>query len=124
MTNPPRKPLLRVGCVLAFCLWLAGCAGSSVFFRVEETAPAFRDKNMSMPAAREAIIVGISTKADVLAVLGNATVVKFDSGYEVWAYRVKGPETEVSKPELVVLFGPSGVVKKTRIRPAYAKRAA
>ena len=118
------KPLLRLGLVFASCLWLAGCAGPSAFFRGDESVPAFRDKNMSMPAAMDAIVLGASTKADVLAALGNASVIKFDSGYEVWAYRAKGPETEISKPELVILFAPSGIVKKTRIRPAYEKRGA
>jgi hypothetical protein len=43
------------------------------------------------------------------AALGEAAVVDFDSGYEVWLYREK-------LSELVLLFAPSGVVTKTRIR--------
>ena len=73
-----------------------------------------------------------STKAAVTATLGPASVVRFDSGYEVWAYRFvtaaagekssgKAPvaptETQSALSELVLLFNPSGVVDKVRIRP-------
>ena len=78
---------------------------------------------MSMQSANEAITIGTSTRAEVLAALGPAIVVKFDSGYEVWAYRKKSPERSPEKAatpaELVILFAPSGVVKKTRIKPQY-----
>jgi hypothetical protein len=47
--------------------------------------------------------VGESTSADVRAALGEALVIDFDSGYEVWVYR-----------ELVLLFAPSGVLTKAR----------
>jgi len=61
--------------------------------------------------------VGKSTKADVRAALGEAVVVDFESGYEVWVYRERLPEK--AKPpaaELVLLFDPSGTLAKTRIR--------
>jgi hypothetical protein len=49
--------------------------------------------------------------------LGEAVVIPFDSGYEVWVYREK-PKDEAPSPrtELVLLFAPSGIVTKTRIR--------
>ena len=53
--------------------------------------------------------VGRSTKADVRAALGEGTVVNFDSGYEVWVYRQP-------REELVLLFEPSGILSKTRVR--------
>ena len=120
MARSPGKPLSRMGLVLACCLWLAGCAGSSGLFRSETKTPPFRDPTMTMQNARDAIAVGAATKADVIATLGPATVVKFDSGFEVWVYGAKSAsEAAASQAEFVVLFAPSGVVKKSRLRPAY-----
>ena len=121
----PRKHLLPMGLVFAGCLWLAGCAGSSGFFNSLDAAPPFRDPNMSMQNASDTIVSGQSTKADVMAALGSATVVKFDSGFEVWVYRPKSARAAAATSgtaEFVILFAPSGVVKKTRIRPAYDER--
>jgi len=42
--------------------------------------------------------------------LGEAVVVDFNTGYEVWIYR------ERPSKELVLLFDPSGTLTKTRIR--------
>ena len=109
----------RAAVALAACLWLAGCAGPRGLFGAQEAAPPFRDPAMTMESAQGAIVAGQSTKADVAAALGNATVVKFDSGWEVWVYRKKAPQPTVANPELVILFTPAGIVKKTRIRPAY-----
>ena len=71
----------------------------------------------SARAASEAVGVGKSTKADVRAALGEAVVVDFESGYEVWVYRER--LAEKAKPpatELVLLFDPSGILTRTRIR--------
>ena len=114
---------MRIGLVLLPCLWLAGCAGPLGFFNSENKAPPFRDPNMSMQEARDLIAVGKATKADVIAALGGATVVKFDSGFEVWAYSAKSPETAATAAEFVILFAPSGIVRKTRIRPPYDRDA-
>jgi outer membrane protein assembly factor BamE (lipoprotein component of BamABCDE complex) len=76
--------------------------------------------------AKAADAVRGSTKAQVTAALGSAAVVRFDSGYEVWVYRYvqKAPARpnqlaleEIPPSELVLLFAPSGVVTKVRIRP-------
>ena len=64
------------------------------------------------------VTIGKSTKSDVLAALGKTTVVSFDSGFEVWVYQIKDETPVAGKTEFVVLFAPSGVVAKTRIRPA------
>ena len=61
-----------------------------------------------MDAPGESALGGY-TKADVAAVFGQPRAARFDSGYEVWSYEFGG--------ELVVLFGPSGSVTKTRQRP-------
>jgi hypothetical protein len=105
--------------LLAACLALAGCASPMDEREARNALPEFRTAGMSMQAAKDAIIPGKSTKADVTAALGPGTVVKFDSGYEVWVYRAKAYKPAVDAPgtnELVVLFAPSGIVKKTRIR--------
>lgn len=105
-------------CILcAVCFWLAGCAGSFGEEKLKKSAPAFRNPNMSLHDALDAVVIGKSTQADVAAALGNAAVITFDSGFEVWVYRVRSSEISVKTSELVVLFAPSGVVKKIRIRP-------
>ena len=104
-------------CILcAVCLWLAGCAGSFGEEESKNSAPAFRDPKMSVQEALDAVVIGKSKQADVAAALGKAAVIKFDSGFEVWVYRVRSSEIAVKKSEIVVLFAPSGVVKKVRMR--------
>jgi hypothetical protein len=61
-------------------------------------------------AANDALLVG-NSKAQVQGAYGTAAAIRFDTGYEVWAYRY-------GKTEFSVLFAPSGVVEKTRLRPA------
>ncbi len=63
-------------------------------------------------------VAGKSTKDEVAAVFGPATVIRFDSGFEVWAYHFGPQERRLERIEFVVLFAPSGVVAKTRLRPA------
>lgn len=104
----PGKLLWAIGLVLA------GCAATP-----EETRPPFRDSQLSMQGAQAMVVPGSSTKAEVSAALGPATVVRFDSGYEVWAYREKPPKSEIPGAEFVILFAPTDVVQKTRIRPRY-----
>ena len=104
------------GLALMLFLALAGCAGGP---GGEASVAPFRDKNMSLKSADGIVAAGTSNKAGVLAALGPATVVKLDSGYEVWAYRDKPARAAVPGNEFVILFAPNGVVKKTRVRPAY-----
>ena len=120
MTGVTGKRSLQFGLVSAFCLWLAGCAGTSGWLNSESNAPPFRNPKLSMQGAAASIAIGQATQADVLAALGPASALRFDSGFEVWVYRAKAPEATGTKAELVVLFAPSGIAKKTRIRPAYA----
>jgi hypothetical protein len=99
------------------CAALAGCAGVVLS---DGTPGVMRGGRVSPPQAQAAITAGKTTKADVTAALGKAAVVRFDSGFEVWAYRWPGAQsTPRAATELVILFEPSGVVKKTRIRPGY-----
>lgn len=100
---------------------LAGCAGTGGL-AVGDGAPGFiQSRGVTPQSARDAIAAGRSSKAEVEAALGRAVVVPFDSGYEVWVYRWRGAQpTPRAATELVVLFAPSGIVRKTRIRPGNA----
>jgi hypothetical protein len=136
----PMKPLLRAGVAIAIYVFVAGCAlpGTPPVASGTATANFIAARN-----AAEAIAIGKSTQADVIAAFGKAAVVSFDSGYQVWVYwitdeRVTGEsagkpgwmsrflhaasEEEMArgKTEFVILFTPSGVVAKIRIRPAPA----
>jgi hypothetical protein len=104
------KMLCRAGIIAAYCAHVAGCVAMAPYTVI--------------PAGKsgEAVTVGKSTKADVLAALGKTTAVSFDSGYEVWVYQTKG-ETR-GGDEFVVLFAPTGIVAKTRIRPTSPPAAA
>lgn len=116
----PGRRLLQLGLVSVSCLWLAGCAGTSGFLNFDNNAPPFRNPKLSIQGAADSIAIGQATPADVLAALGPASALRFDSGFEIWVYRAKATEATGTKAELVVLFAPSGIAKKTRIRPAYA----
>ena len=92
------------------------CAGMGRFDAPSEQA-------IAPQAAMDKVAIGKSTKPEVAAALGKAIVIPFDSGYEVWVYRWPGPDrTTRSATELVLLFDPSGVATKARVRPGYAPR--
>ena len=116
----PCKPCLGVVALLAAIVLLGGCAGTGGRFGANQTAPAFRDAALSMQQARQTVVPGVSRKADVLAVLGPATVIRFDSAYEVWVYRGRSADAaQTGGPgaELVILFSPAGIALKSRLRP-------
>ena len=69
---------------------------------------------VAVDEANDAILAG-ATKAEIAATLGNATEIRFDSGFEVWAYDYGAP---AASAEFVLLFDPRGIVAKTRLRPA------
>jgi hypothetical protein len=101
---------------LAACALLGGCA----FIQPPPKPAAAPLGPGEIPSARtgeNALTVGSSTKSDVRAALGEAVVVDFPSGYEVWVYRERRQE-ELAAPsaELVLLFAPSGILTKTRVR--------
>lgn len=105
---------LRSGVVFALCTCIAACATPGTGGNLSRT-PASR-----VPAeAPVAVTIGRSTKADVIAVLGKTVMVPFDSGYEVWVYRLE--DTVPTRPgtaEFVLLFDPAGILARTRVRPA------
>ena len=125
MTTISNKRAMPIFCRSMLCaipLGLAGCAGPG-WLQAGADAPAFRSPAVSMQNAGDTIIIGKTSKAEVIAALGAATVVNFDSGYEVWVYRSGSRAPAETKAEFVILFTPDGVVKKTRLRPAYAARS-
>ena len=75
--------------------------------------------------SRQSVTLGKSTKADVQATLGKARTVRFETGFEVWAYRLIDQakarklrdDEPVPESELVVLFDPQGVATKVRLGP-------
>jgi hypothetical protein len=102
--------------VLAACALLAGCALIQPPPKPAE-APLGPGEIRSAHAAEGVLTIGTSTKADVRATLGDGVVVDFPSGYEVWVYREKSAAPSPAPgAELVLLFDPSGVLAKTRVR--------
>lgn len=95
----------------AAALTLAACAARS-------PAPSTL---VSLERLEQSVTPGRSTAQQVQAALGPATVVRFDSGYQAWCYfyppaqaAPPGPDGETQYAEFVILFGPDGVVAKTR----------
>jgi hypothetical protein len=80
-------------------------------------APLRKGEVLSAAAAANVVTIGKSTKADVRAALGEAIAIDFESGYEVWVYKERLREKATPPaPEFVLLFAPSGILTKTRIR--------
>ena len=122
MTGAPVRLALCIAAVVA-CLCVAGCAASRMPSPLPERAGSphtATGQTLAPGAAMDTIAIGKSTKADVFSALGKAIVISFDSGYEVWVYRWVGPDrTTRGATELVVLFEPSGLATKVRLRPGY-----
>lgn len=103
---------------VAACVALSGCAGLDLFGEggAGASPAAFRDPATTVQRAAPLVVVGQSTKQQVAASLGPAETFRFDSGYEVWAWRGKPAKASASQPELVVLFSPDGIARKVRAR--------
>ncbi len=78
------------------------------------SAPPPPGAQVSAELAARAILPGQSTRASLLAALGASRTIAFDSGAEVWLYQVPAGGGRFS--ELVILLGPDGVVRRTRLR--------
>lgn len=104
------------------CLLLAACASGC------GTKAPLATGVVDSIRLEQTVIIGHSTKVQVLAQLGPTTNIRFDSGYEVWLYKYvprntqQGPQwpfsnqTDERAVEFVILFDPNGVVRKTRRR--------
>lgn len=104
--------------LLVAAVWAGGCAGPGPLSNAE-TAPRFRDAQLSVQDASQWLAPGRTTRQEVLDRLGPGEALRFDTGYEVRVWRARGARDERATPELVVLFDPAGVVRKVRARPAY-----
>ena len=100
--------------LITTCLLVGGCV--LVEQRTPVEAPLGPHEIRSAQTAADAIAVGKSTRADVRAALGEAVVVDFQSGYEVWVYKERPRDKAPAAAELVLLFDRSGTLAKTRIR--------
>ena len=102
--------------IVAACALLGACAILQPPPKPADT-PLGPGEIRSARAGEEALAVGKSSKAEVRAALGEATVVDFPTGYEVWVYRERAQEKEPApRAELVLLFAPSGLLTRTRVR--------
>jgi outer membrane protein assembly factor BamE (lipoprotein component of BamABCDE complex) len=108
--------LLPLAITAAAVAVVAGCAMAAGQVAIEKPASTALAAGLTPQAAQARLVPGQTTKAQVAAALGPATVVHFDSGYEVWVYQQKDARADREPDELVVLFAPDGVVKKTRVR--------
>jgi hypothetical protein len=85
-------------------------------------------KTLTQERATQTIVIGKSTKADISAAFGSATVTTFSNGYELWLYQVGYSKMVDSMPyvnlvlssadntrELSILFDKTGVVKKYQL---------
>jgi len=122
MTNAAARVALWMAAFTA-CLGVTGCVATGTRDPSPEGPGSARTPTGETPAPQTAmsmVALGKSTKADVVAALGTAIVVSFDSGYEVWVYRWHGSDkTTRAATELVLLFDPSGLATKARVRPGY-----
>ena len=128
-------PLLRIVFAHAFAVCVAGCVTQASTVPTAVVTP-LRVKVIPADRMKDVVAIGKSTKADVIASLGETLVIRFDTGYEVWVYRLANDTLAKALPtpriartgsekawprtpaEFVILFAPSGLVAKTRIRPA------
>lgn len=109
--------MLRPAWLTGLCLWLAACAAPDS----SSPLPPFRDPALTLEAGAASLAPGTTTRDQLATKLGPASIVRFDSGFEVWVYRsptAGNQPAATGGAELVVLVDPSGVVKKSRIRPA------
>jgi hypothetical protein len=104
--------LHRISAALISAMCIAGCMTPGA--PMSPSAVVTSQRLNAIPGNRMgAVVIGKSTKADVRAALGDTLTIGFDNGYEVWVYRLDRNTTA----EFVILFPPSGIVAKTRIRP-------
>jgi hypothetical protein len=108
------KALFRISVALALAACMAGCVTPGASMVPSAVVTPLRPKVIPADRVKDSVFIGKSTRADVIAALGETLVISFDSGFEVWVYRL-GKDTTA---EFVILFAPTGLVAKTRIRPA------
>lgn len=119
--------------IVGIALFLPGCASQTATAPSAVVAMA-GVASVTPEQISRTVVIGRSTKSDVLAALGETRAIQFDNGYEVWVYRLKDPMSRNAScgahggrpawvrsecegtAEFVILFAPSGIVSRTRIR--------
>lgn len=104
--------------VCACCCAVTGCASTGNGAVTTLTAER----------AAQTIVIGRSTKADIGAAFGAASITPYAGGYEVWLYQIGYSKTIDAVPyvnlllssadnrkELSILFDRNGVVRKYRL---------
>jgi len=130
------KASSRFAGAIFFAASLAGCALQPVT-AIDVHEGASSSKAITAERALSAVVIGHSTQDDVRSSLGETTVVRFESGYEVWVYPIADDasartgsartpsqdERRATRAEFVILFAPGGHATKTRLRsgPATVK---
>lgn len=123
------------GIAMVLCALLAGCAApGAVAPSAVVTSP--RARVIAPAQMHGGVEIGHSSRAEVRAALGETLTIAFDSGYEIWLYRVDpegahagtparrlarwaaGAHARAGTGEFVILFAPTGRVAKTRFRAA------
>ncbi|MBB3117117.1 hypothetical protein [Pseudoduganella violacea] len=112
----------------------SGLAALGLLLLTACASPTRTSTGVSVTEAQTRLVVGRSSKAEVAAALGRAAVTSFPSGYEVWVYNDKlelpalvsfvplvgslasAVEVTAQNRELVILFDPSGTVRKYQMR--------
>ena len=87
--------------MLVAAVLLAGCA----------SAPREEIRTLPLATLSQQLVAGQTTREQARALGEPARRIAFDSGYEAWLYHYPAPG---GIGEYVVLFGPAGVVHKTR----------
>ena len=122
MTNAAARVALCTAALTASAC-VTGCVAIGTLGPSPEGPGSARTPTGESPTPQSAmnrVVLGKSSKADVVAALGTAIEISFDSGFEVWIYRWRGAdETTRAATELVLLFDPSGLATKARLRPGY-----
>ena len=97
------------------CALIAACAAPLL----EKDSPGVVEPQRLRPEAALAAVHPGDTRAQVIAALGRANVVSFASGWQGWVYRWPSGADRSPKAatEVDVLFDPSGMVRKARLRP-------
>lgn len=109
------KRLSRLSLACAGCVVVAACALAPAPMAASAGVPV---RTLATADAAALVRVGSSTQADAMAALGPTNSIRFASGYEVWVYHYPGIGRAAQRGEFVLLFAPSGVLVKARMRSA------
>ena len=105
----------RLGLACAFGAGATACALVPQPMAASAGVPV---RTIAAADATALVRIGSSTQAEVIAALGPTNRIRFASGYEVWLYHYPGGGRAAQNSEFVLLFAPSGVLVKTRMRSA------